>query len=224
TQYTDAEEHLKALHQVHNLKLETVQIRGCNLGQSEVQLKLLCLFLGAARLVAPQVPDYFATVTPQLIRSPTEFHREVRRQKGVIATLSAARCPGPHPCEDKGAKITYSFTGRDLLKDRNELALFFDEPPKRRGAPREPGNIKLLVEHQDALMYFVMLNFGPPHGGFDKLGKGVLPGHWYEQPLPVQWLGTTRPIFPQSTEFQKHLREVTPGRFNLSTGQVEPAL
>ena len=63
---SEVDQLLHAMHQVQRLQLTRVLIRGCNIGQSEESMTVLCNFLGARILDAPQVTTLFGPVRPHV--------------------------------------------------------------------------------------------------------------------------------------------------------------
>jgi hypothetical protein len=61
---SEVDQLLHAMHQVQRLQLTRVLIRGCNIGQSEESMTVLCNFLGARILDAPQVTTLFVRSDP----------------------------------------------------------------------------------------------------------------------------------------------------------------
>lgn len=63
---SEVDQLIHAMHQVQRLQLTRVLIRGCNIGQSEESMTVLCNFLGARILDAPQVTTLFGPVRPHV--------------------------------------------------------------------------------------------------------------------------------------------------------------
>src|SRR5262249_6038829 len=131
------------------------------------------------------------------------------------SVCTRARRPGPEDrTAEAGLKVSFGFGVPARHHQRHEVVhFFFDEPPRCRRELRKPGRVEVLAETGEALRLFVLRSFGPPADGLNSVGNRRL--------LPVQWLGTAKPVFPAQRRFGKLLRTVKPGRFNLRTGKWE---
>jgi hypothetical protein len=200
----EVENYIDALKVVHGLRLQRVEVRACNMGKSPPTMKVLCTFLGAAELRAPDVADYFAEVIPNVEPMAGGFSKRKRVDSNVVSPSAMKRVPGFLSGKTK-LSAGWRFEVASLGAAHDEL--YFNASFGKKST-------YMVAESVDVVQEFVRSRMGIPHGGIDSVKAG--------QPFPAQFLETAPPYFPQEHDFGKHLKSVSaPFKANLSDRKID---
>ena len=199
----EVERYIEALKAVHSLKVQRVEVRGCNVGKSLPTMRVLCMFLGAGELRAPDVADYFAEIAPDVNPNASGFSKRTKVDKEALSPSALQRLPGFNRKTMLPAGWRFEVAGLGAHRDE----LYFNESYGKK-------ENKMIAESIDVVRKFISTRMGVPQRGLESIQ--ALEG------FPAQFLETTPPYFPLEEEFGKHLKSVeSQFKVSLSNRKIE---
>jgi hypothetical protein len=189
-------EYAFALKRVHDLHLDRVAVRGCELGQNKVAMRILGQFLGAKQVGAMKVYDVFGY---GIVRIPRNGKfRKKRREQAMQVRRSAARAYTQANGRPPGSLGNFRSTADfghwryrfpALGNSSDELTLYIRDQ-----------QVLILAEDIATVRRFAEEKLG--------MSKGKLRSIKPNGALILHFTNSSPPRFPQEPQFRQHLEIV----------------
>jgi len=216
-------DYLNILRKIHTLKLNSLVIRGCEVGAQWGLLDMMRLFFNVQHINAPKCWVYYGQARV-LIQEKQWFFREAAKQtskKWLGRNLEPKKWIGgkttylTNPRDENKRGIYYHAEG---LKTRKDELLFFTFP--RKDNPND-NRVVLIAEHINIVMNFFEKNFGkvsPAKANITRKFKlrnqygTMMNSRGQYLLLPYCYLDTTPIVFPQNAEFNNYICSISQKR------------
>lgn len=187
---------VNALEAVHALKLQRVEIRGCDLGSNSDLTKLTGIFLGTFQIRAPRRFISMTYVHPEVDPNHGVFKKaeiDPNTKKPVARPVESAVY---HPVvgfpHRSGRTFGYEYTFGSLPPDKDQVLFMSAEITELSSVTR------LIAESEESLTEFVRRKVGLPRGKARITANNL---------VYLQFLVGRKPIFPGEPRFTEELAD-----------------